>query len=158
MMFTTGQVHDVVVRNLVRHTDPRGWLIEIFRHDEVPSELYPVMSYVSMTAPGVVRGPHEHADQADFFAFIGPSTFRIFLWDARKDSATYGQHQVFDAGDAQPRTVVVPAGVVHAYKNIGDRPGMVINAPNRLFGGWGRKELVDEIRHELDPSTIYRVE
>jgi dTDP-4-dehydrorhamnose 3,5-epimerase len=51
--------------------------------------------------------------------------------------------------------VVVPAGVVHAYKNIGDVPGMVFNAPNRLFAGEGRKEPVDEIRHESDPDSPF---
>lgn len=157
-MFTTGTIHDVVVRDLVRHGDARGWLIEFFRNDEIAEQFHPVMSYVSMTEPGVARGPHEHADQADFFAFIGPSTFRIYLWDGRRDSPTYGVHQVFDAGEGQPRSVIVPAGVIHAYKNVGNVPGMVLNAPNRLFAGRGRKEPVDEIRHELDPHAIYRID
>jgi dTDP-4-dehydrorhamnose 3,5-epimerase len=157
-MFTPGSIHDVIVRDLTRHSDARGWLIEFFRIDEIAEPFHPVMSYVSTTNPGIARGPHEHADQADFFAFIGPSTFRVYLWDARKNSPTFGVHQVFEAGERQPRSVIVPAGVVHAYKNVGTGPGMVLNAPNRLFAGRGRKEPVDEIRHELDPNTIYRIE
>ena len=34
------------------------------------------------------------------------------------------------------------------YQNIGDADGIVINCPNRLYSGAGRKEEVDEIRHE----------
>jgi len=49
------------------------------------------MSYISQTEPGIIRGPHEHKDQADLFCFIGPSTFRLYLWDARKGSPTFGQ-------------------------------------------------------------------
>jgi dTDP-4-dehydrorhamnose 3,5-epimerase len=35
---------------------------------------------------------------------------------------------------------------------------MVINCPNRLFMGEGKKEEIDEIRHEDDPDTIYRID
>ena len=54
--------------------------------------------------------------------------------------------------------VVVPIGVVHAYKNVGDESGIVFNAPNRLYKGWGRKEPVDEIRHEDLKDSPYRLD
>jgi dTDP-4-dehydrorhamnose 3,5-epimerase len=157
-MFTNGDIADVVVRDLKVHSDPRGWLIEIFREDEIDPRYRPVMEYISMTEPGVARGPHEHADQADFFAFIGPSTFRIYLWDNRKGSPTYRHRTLLLAGEGLPRTVVIPPGVVHAYKNIGEKAGMVVNLPNRLFAGPGRKEKVDETRHENDPHSIFVID
>ena len=52
-------------------TDPRGWLGELFRNDLVPPQFHPVMAYVSMTKPGVARGPHEHVDQADCQTYWG---------------------------------------------------------------------------------------
>jgi len=64
----------------------------------------------------------------------------------------------FNAGIDEPFAVVVPKGVVHGYKNIGDTDGMVINCPNRLYMGEGKKEPIDEIRHEDDPATPYRME
>jgi dTDP-4-dehydrorhamnose 3,5-epimerase len=94
-------------------------------------------------------------DQADYFAFLGPSTFKVYLWDNRRDSPTYQTKQVITAGEEAPRVVIIPAGVVHAYKNIGTSPGMVINLPNRLYAGWGKKEKVDEIRHENIPQSPY---
>ena len=100
------------------------------------------------TKAGVARGPHEHVDQTDYFCFIGPSTFRLFLWDARKDSPTLGNKIMADYGENNPAAVVVPPGVVHGYKNIGDKNGWVFNAANRLYAGWDKKEDVDEIRHE----------
>jgi dTDP-4-dehydrorhamnose 3,5-epimerase len=33
--------------------------------------------------------------------------------------------------------------------------GLFFNLPNRLYAGRGKKEPVDEIRHETDPNTIY---
>ena len=63
-------IEGVVIKNLVKYGDERGWLAEIFRKDEI--EARPVMGYVSATKPGVVRGPHEHKNQTDIFAFMVP--------------------------------------------------------------------------------------
>jgi dTDP-4-dehydrorhamnose 3,5-epimerase len=154
-MFKTGNIEGVIVRELSRHQDGRGWLTEIFREDEVESQYRPVMGYISMTIAGTARGPHEHVDQADIFCFLGPSNFRVYLWDNRKDSPTYMTKQIVLAGEDSPRWVLIPPGVAHAYKNIGDRTGMVLNCPNRLYAGKGKKDPVDEIRHEKDPNTIF---
>jgi dTDP-4-dehydrorhamnose 3,5-epimerase len=48
--------------------------------------------------------------------------------------------------------------VVHAYKNVGGSEGIVLNYPNRLYAGRGKKEPVDEIRHEDDPASRFRVD
>jgi len=157
-MFTEGKISDVVVRELTTHVDSRGWLTELFRQDELDPPFHPVMSYVSMTKPGVVRGPHEHRSQADFFVFLGPSVFTIHLWDYRRSSPTYMTKEVLIAGEGAPKSVLIPPGVVHAYKNTGTSLGMVVNLPNRLFAGQGRREPVDEIRHELDPDTKFVVD
>ncbi len=157
-MFKTGAIEGLIVKNLVKYVDDRGWLVEIFRQDEMEEKYFPVMGYISMTAAGIVRGPHEHLDQADCFVFIGPSNFKVILWDNRKTSPTYMVRQVLYAGEDAPKSILVPPGVVHAYKNVGDKQGMVVNVPNRLFAGRGRKEPVDEIRHELDANTIFTVD
>jgi dTDP-4-dehydrorhamnose 3,5-epimerase and related enzymes len=156
--FTEGVIDDVVVYPLKKFYDDRGWLTELFRHDDLTEEFYPAMSYISFTKPGVQRGPHEHVDQADLFCFIGPSTFNIRLWDNRKDSPTYNNLISLNVGDENPMAVIVPKGIVHGYKNIGSVDGMVINCPNRLYKGHARSEPIDEIRHEDDPNTIYKMD
>jgi dTDP-4-dehydrorhamnose 3,5-epimerase len=141
-----------------RYRDARGWLMELAREDELPAEHRLAMTYVSMTEPGVTRGPHEHRHQADLFGFVGPGNFKLYLWDARRDSPTYKNRQVVVVGESNPQAVLVPAGVVHAYQNTGQVPGLVFNAPNRLYAGWGRSEPVDEIRHEGLADTPYQIE
>jgi len=158
MTFNNGKIADVVVYPLKKFYDDRGWLAELFRHDELNEEFFPAMSYISFTKPGVQRGPHEHVDQADLFCFIGPSTFNIRLWDNRRESATYQNAMSLDVGEGNPMAVVVPKGVVHGYRNIGPSDGMVINCPNRLYMGQGKREPIDEIRHEDDSDTIYRMD
>ena len=157
-MHKNGRIHDVIVQELVKHSDDRGWLIELYREDEIQPEYMPVMGYISMTRPNIARGPHEHVDQADCFAFIGPSTFKVYLWDNRKSSPSYGARQIVVAGEDAPCVVIVPAGVVHAYQNVGGKPGMVVNLPNRLYAGKGKREPVDEIRHEHDPNSIFQLD
>ncbi len=157
-MFKDAPINGVVVKILGKYSDQRGWLIETFRNDELLTEFHPVMSYISMTNPQVARGPHEHVEQADLFAFIGPSTFKIYLWDNRKDSSTYLHKMIITAGEDEPKSILVPPGIVHAYKNIGNELGMVTNYPNRLFMGLEKKEKVDEIRHENDPNTIFKID
>lgn len=156
--FQSGGIRDVVVRDLRKFDDPRGWLCELFRHDELDAEFHPTMAYISSTTPGVTRGPHEHVDQADLFCFLGPSNFKLRMWDNRPDSPTFRNVLTLIAGAENPKAVVVPKGVVHAYQNIGAVDGIVINCPNRLYKGEGRHEQVDEIRHEDDPNTPFRMD
>jgi dTDP-4-dehydrorhamnose 3,5-epimerase len=130
--------------------------MELFREDEV-FQHRPVMAYVSATLPGVVRGPHEHRTQSDYFVFIGPGNFRLYLWDARIHSTTYGHRLRQDVGESNPLAVRIPPGVVHAYENTSNVPGWVFNAPNQLYGGRNRSEPVDEIRYEEDDETAYQL-
>lgn len=156
--FITGAIDGVVIYTLKRLYDERGWLTELFRNDELGREFHPAMAYVSFTRPGMQRGPHSHAEQADLFCFIGPSNFNLRMWDDRADSPSFGNMMSIVLGESDPRAVIVPKGVVHGYKNIGDVDGMVINCPNRLYMGEGKSEPVDEIRHEDDPETIFRMD
>ena len=158
MQFNPGPIEGVIWRPLKKFHDSRGWLCELFRHDELPAEFHPVMCYISATEPGVARGPHEHADQADYFCFIGPSNFKVRVWDNRPDSATYNNVMTVYGGSDNPLSVIIPKGVVHAYRNVGSVPGAVINLPNRLFMGEGRRDPIDEIRHEDEPDTPYRID
>ncbi len=141
------------IKKLQVFADQRGWLAEIFRDDE--SGFRPVMSYLSMTHPGLVRGPHEHLKQTDYFCFIGK--FRLYLWDNRKDSPTYKEHEFVDISET-PTIAIVPPGIVHAYKNRAVTEGLVINMPDRLYAGEGKKEPVDEVRYEDDPLSPFRIE
>ena len=147
-MFREGMIDGVVVRLLKRLEDARGWLIELYREDELQPAQYPAMAYVSQTLPGVARGPHEHRQQIDLFGFVGPGDFKLYLWDTRPGSPTLGTRQTLIAGESNPQAVIVPPGVVHAYRNVSQIAGLVFNCPNCLYAGEGHREPVDEIRHE----------
>ena len=156
MEFTSGKIEGVTVEKLNKHVDERGFLIETFRNDTLPGGLAPQMGYVSYTEPEIARGPHEHRVQTDIFAFIGQGNFRIHLWDNREDSPTNKNRMIIFGGEDNPLLVVVPPGVVHGYKNVSRTTrGMVLNYPDRLYRGLGKKNEVDEIRHEDNEDEFY---
>ena len=139
------EIDGVIIRPLKSMADARGRLMELFREDELPAGFEPAMGYISVTHPGVARGPHEHSEQSDGFCFTDGS-YEITLWENRTGkSAIKETHR---AVQRYPVFMVIPPGVVHAYKNVGDRDAYVLNFPNRLYAGRGRSEPVDEIRHE----------
>jgi len=147
---------DVVVKNLEKYEDDRGWLTEIYRNDEMNYQ--PVMSYISVTKPGVSRGPHEHKELTDFFVFVGPGDFALYLWDNRQDSETYEQKQIIEVGEKNPVAVIVPPGIVHGYKCISDKPAYSINLPDKLYKGEFKKEEIDEIRWEDDKNSPFKID
>lgn len=156
--FRRGAISGVIVRPLRKFVDERGWLAELFRHDDLEEEFYPEMCYVSATEPHVTRGPHEHVEQADLFCLMGPSNFKMRLWDNREASETYYNVMTLFVGADNPSVVLVPKGVAHAYRNIGSVTGIVINCPNRLYMGKERSAEIDEIRHEDDTDTIFKMD
>ncbi len=135
----------VVINPIKRFTDQRGWLMEVFRDDELPAGFEPTMGYLSMTKPGVARGPHEHVGQTDGFVFLN-GNYELYLWENRPGHSA--AQETYAVGEANPCIVFVPPGVVHAYRNVGSADAFVLNFPNKLYAGWGKKEEVDEIRHE----------
>jgi dTDP-4-dehydrorhamnose 3,5-epimerase len=156
--FHEGPIAGVEVRKLKKYDDQRGWLTELYRSDEVSEAVVPAMCYASISRPGATRGPHEHVEQTDWFCFFGPSTFLLVLWDNRPSSPSYRSQMRLLVGEADPAAVIVPNGVVHGYKNVGGCDGLVINLPNKLYMGPGRREAVDEIRHETDPASPFRMD
>ena len=135
----------VVVKPLKKHMDSRGWLIEVYRDDELPEGFDPAMGYLSFTHPGIARGPHEHNEQSDGFVFLS-GEFEVTLWENRPGKERV--KEVFRVGEENPLFMVVPPGVVHAYRNVSEKEAFVLNFPDKLYAGKGKKEPVDEIRHE----------
>lgn len=149
-------INGVVIKELKKHEDERGYLIEVYRRDEV--DLGVAMSYLSVTLPGVARGPHEHVYQTDYFIFPGPGDFKLYLWDRREGSSTKGEKLELIVGESYPCTVVVPPGVVHGYKCVSAGPATSINFPDKLYKGVGKQEEIDEIRWENDTNSPYKID
>ena len=156
-IFEVSGLPGVRVEALPVFKDARGSLHELFRVDEVPAGFKPLMACSSWSHPGVARGPHQHVGQDDYFTFSGPSNFRVYLWDDRPGAAGPAQGWLIQTGEQAPARIHVPRGVVHAYQNVGPTEGLVVTVTSLLFKGEGRRDPVDEIRHELNPYSPYKI-
>ena len=152
--FIDGEIEGVVLRSPTVNKDDRGWLLELFRTDE--TRIRHEMAYISGTMPQVVRGPHMHKQQTDYFCFLGIGKFDLYLWDNNPRSKTYWNRQVFRC---YTQTIVtVPPLVVHAYKNVSEEDiGLVINIPDRLYAGVNKSERVDEVRFEKISDSPFKI-
>jgi dTDP-4-dehydrorhamnose 3,5-epimerase len=148
-------IDGVIIKKLSEFTDERGWLCEFYRNDS--ENFQNAMAYASYTNFNAIRGPHEHIKQADFFVFIGPGDFELYLWDNRKDSPTYDKHEKIVVGASNKVSVLVPPGVVHGYKSISKQGSISLNLPDKLYKGKDKQEEVDEIRHENNPDSKFEI-
>ncbi len=148
-------INGVIIKELNKYEDDRGYLMEIYRRDEVDSGV--AMAYLSVTLPGVARGPHEHVYQTDYFIFPGAGDFKLYLWDRREGSSTKDEKVEMIVGETYPCTVVVPPGVVHGYKCVSNHPATSINFPDKLYKGVAKKDEIDEIRWEKDENSPYKI-
>jgi len=148
-------IKGVIIKELKKNQDERGYLTELFRADELNYQS--VMAYASFTKPGIIRGPHEHIYQSDCFVFFGPGSFALHLWDRRDNSETKGEKMEIIVGENNPCLVIVPPGVVHGYKCVSEVYALSLNFPDKLYRGAGKNEEVDEIRWEQDPASPYQI-
>ncbi|MBI3963779.1 MAG: dTDP-4-dehydrorhamnose 3,5-epimerase family protein [Candidatus Kerfeldbacteria bacterium] len=106
-----------------RVTTP-GFLMEVLRADEGLLQRFG-QSTMTLTYPGTVKAFHWHRHQDDLW-FVATGKARIVLHDLREDSPTHGQTQTILAGEGNYNLVVIPVGVAHGYKVIGDQPVVLI--------------------------------
>jgi dTDP-4-dehydrorhamnose 3,5-epimerase len=116
----TGAIEGVLVKQLVRHCDERGYLLEVLRDDDRLLERFGQTTY-TMTYPGVIKAFHWHNRQHDLW-YVAQGEARVVLYDLREGSPTYRHTQVIYAGEHKPLLIVIPPGVAHGYQVLGDKP------------------------------------
>lgn len=126
-----GRIHDVKIKGIVTHADDRGYLREVLRDDDEMLTRW-AQTTVSKAFPGVIKAFHWHKKQDDLWYFVTGNA-RIILYDRRRDSPTFGETQVIPAGDHNPVTVLIPAGVAHGYQVLGHEPAMLMYHTTRMY-------------------------
>ena len=106
----------VIVAELSRHEDERGYFSEVARLGDLPTEM--LQASHSHSKEGVLRGLHFHRAQADLW-YLARGSAQIALVDLRaRGSAPQVDTLVADA--TNPTTVFIPPGVAHGYLALTD--------------------------------------
>jgi dTDP-4-dehydrorhamnose 3,5-epimerase len=137
----TFEVKNIVTRN--------GFTTEVFRPDWGVAEL-PIQHVIHVSLhPQVVSAWHQHRIQTDHI-FVVSGALRVVLYDGRDDSPTHGGVNVFNVSNVRPTLLVVPPGVWHGVKNIGEGMTNFVNYFDRPYN----YEDPDEWRLPRDTPEI----
>ena len=130
--------------------DDRGYFLEVIRIGQGPVRKFtPESTQISaaLSYPGTIKAFHYHLHQADFWV-PAKGMLQIVLVDLRANSSTFGARNTVYVGAIRPWQILIPPGVGHGYKVIGDDPAMLVYVTNRVY------DPADEGRLPYDDKGI----
>ena len=149
-----GDLIDGVVLKEVRSVmKQNGFLTEIYRADwNLDDSKVEQVFQVSLN-PNTTEAWHVHAQTTDRF-FASSGRILMVLYDARKDSPTFGLINEFRIGAERPGLLVVPPGVWHGVQNIGTVPATLVNLVDFSYDyespdHWGLPADTDQIPYQF---------
>lgn len=128
-------IDGVVVRPYDIWPDDRGYFLEVVRITQgLAANFEPAQTQVSaaLSYPGIIKAFHFHLHQTDLW-LPAQGMFQVALVDLRPESRTFGLKNTLYCGALKPWQVIIPPGVGHGYKLIGENSGMLIYVTNRLY-------------------------
>jgi dTDP-4-dehydrorhamnose 3,5-epimerase len=132
--------------------DDRGYFLEVARLGQGAIAAFdPQQTQVSaaLSYPGTIKAFHYHLWQTDFWVPT-KGMFQVALVDLRSDSPTFGLRNTFYLGALRPWQLLVPPGIGHGYKVIGEEAGLLVYITNRLYNPKDEGRLAHD-----DPGIHY---
>lgn len=118
------KIEGVMTKKLVKHCDDRGFFAEVIRDDENILTNFGQLSW-SSSFPGVIKAFHYHKEQDDVW-FFPSGNAQVVLHDIREDSKTKGITNVYYMGEDNPIVLLIPKGVAHGYRVLGEKTATII--------------------------------
>ena len=115
--------------------DDRGYFLEVARMGQgLPADFPAATTQVScaLSYPGTIKAFHFHKHQTDLWA-PASGMFQVVLVDFRPESKTFGRKNTLYVGALKPWQILIPPGVGHGYKIIGEQAAMLVYLTNRLY-------------------------
>lgn len=117
-------IQGVKYKKLIKHVDDRGFFMEIMRDDDDFLKRFG-QSSMSMSFPGVIKAFHYHKRQDDIW-FFPQGNAQVVIHDCREDSPTKGVTNVYYMGENNPSILLIPVGVAHGYRVLGNKPATIV--------------------------------
>lgn len=115
--------------------DDRGYFLEVARTGKGLVSEFPVDSTqvsAALSYPGTIKAFHYHRRQTDVWV-AAAGMLQVALVDLRPGSPTFGFRNTMYIGELRPWQVLIPPGVGHGYKVIGERPAMLVYVTNQFY-------------------------
>lgn len=115
--------------------DDRGYFLEIARLTQGMVKDFPAATTQVSSAfnyPGIIKAFHYHKFQTDFWV-PAAGLLQVALVDLRQSSPTHGRKNTLYVGALRPWQLLIPPGVAHGYKVIGEQPSVLIYITNRIY-------------------------
>ncbi|GGE39294.1 spore coat polysaccharide biosynthesis protein SpsL [Pullulanibacillus camelliae] len=141
-------IDQVRIKRLTKHCDDRGYFAELVRNDENLLAQFGQAS-LSMSYPGVIKAFHYHEKQDDLW-FFPSGNAQVVLHDLRPSSPTTGQTDVYYMGEENPILLLIPKGVAHGYRVLGEKPATILYFTTESYD----PEAPDEKRLPYDSEQI----
>ena len=128
-------IDGVIIRPYDLWPDDRGYFLEVARMGQGLAASFPAESTQVSTAlsyPGIIKAFHYHLHQTDLWV-PAAGMFQVTLVDLRPESRTFGRKNTIYAGSLKPWQLLIPPGVGHGYKVIGEQPAILVYVTNRLY-------------------------
>jgi dTDP-4-dehydrorhamnose 3,5-epimerase len=130
-----GLISGVVVSPLPVWPDDRGYFLEVGRIGRgLIAPFPPETTQISATSsyPGTIKAFHYHVHQTDCWVPTS-GMLQVALVDLREGSDTFGEKNTIYTGMLRPWQIVIPAGVAHGYKVLGDRTSSLVYITSRVY-------------------------
>ena len=115
--------------------DDRGYFLEVLRMQQGMAQDFPVETTqvsAALSYPGTIKAFHFHRRQTDLWVPMA-GMFQVALVDLREGSHTFGLKNTLYLGALRPWQLLIPPGVGHGYKVIGETPGILVYVTSRLY-------------------------
>lgn len=141
-------IEGVKTKKLIKHCDDRGFLAELVRDDEGLLSRFG-QATLSVSYPGVIKAFHYHEKQDDLW-FFPSGNAQVVLHDLRESSETKGETDVYYMGEHNPMVLLIPKGVAHGYRVLGQTPATILYLTTESYD----PDHPDEKRIPWDDETI----
>ncbi len=128
-------IADVEVKSFALWPDDRGYFLEIARLGQGLLAEFPAASTqisAALNYPGIIKAFHYHKFQTDYWV-AAAGLLQVALTDLRRGSRTFGAKNTLYVGAMRPWQLLIPPGVAHGYKVIGDQPSVLVYVTNRTY-------------------------
>jgi dTDP-4-dehydrorhamnose 3,5-epimerase len=146
------RIQGVEIRPYDLWPDDRGYFLEVIRLRQGLAAGFPVETTqvsAALSYPETVKAFHFHRYQTDLWV-PSQGMFQVALVDLRPNSSTYGRKNTLYTGALKPWQILIPPGVGHGYKVIGQNAGMLVYVTDRLYNPQDEGRIAYD-----DPSIAY---